>query len=205
MASSDGKNHGRFPGAAAAVVGSTTWRLRPLSGRRRTTRRLSRPNTPTMSFSSATGTCNAPTRPRYGPRMPSNCISLTWNACSMMLTGPPSFTLRVAASPASTVRPSAAKVSVTRLTASSDAPNREPSSVDVSVACGRASTAGNGALRASLRVTSTHASASAARVAVAPKAGVRSLPGTAMNLDSVMVKLNQLRAGETSLGRGRLH
>ena len=59
----------------------------------------------------------------------------------------------------------------------------------LSGACGRESTAGSGALRASLSVTSTHASASAARVAVAPKAGVRSLPGTAMNLDSVMVQL----------------
>ncbi len=132
--------------------------------------------------------------------MPSNCISLTSNACSITPTGPPSFTLRVAASLASTVRPRPVKVSETRLTASSDAPKRAPSSVDVSMACGRASTAGSGALRASLTVTSTQASASAARVAVAPKAGVRSLPGTAMNLDSVMVQLHLLRAGRFESG-----
>ncbi len=78
------------------------------------------------------------------------------------------------------------KVSDTRLMASSDAPYCAPSSVADSGRCGRWSTAGSGVLRASLSVTSTQASASAARVAVAPKAGVRSLPGTAMNLVSVM-------------------
>ncbi len=121
--------------------------------------------------------------------MPSNCISLTWNACSITRTGPPSFTVRVAASLASSVRPRPVNVSDTRLIAASEAPYCVPTSAAVSVLRERASTAGSGALRASLSVTSSHASASAARVAVAPKAGVRSLPGTAMNLASVMVQL----------------